>query len=82
MSVQSHLLLVKQSAPLGNVGLQGGLRATSLNSMLSLFYPCPEEREVPGWPELDLKDLRKLRLDLLKNLPHCIRILDQGINQS
>jgi hypothetical protein len=50
--------------------------------MVSLFYSCPKEREVPGWPELDLEDFRKLRFDLLKNLPHCTGILDQGVNRS
>jgi hypothetical protein len=54
----------------------------SFNSVPSLFYTCPEEREVPGWPELDLKDFRKLRLDLLKNLLNCVGILDQGVNRS
>jgi hypothetical protein len=58
------------------------LRATSFNLVPSLFYLCPKEREVPGWPELDLKDFWKLRLDLLKNLPHCVGILGQGINRS
>jgi hypothetical protein len=33
-----------------------------------------------SWPELDLKVLRELGPDLLKNLPHSIEILDQGIN--
>jgi hypothetical protein len=37
--------------------------------MMSLFYSCLKEREVPGWPELDLKSYRKLRVDLLENLP-------------
>jgi hypothetical protein len=35
-----------------------------------------------GRPELELKDFRKLRLDLLKKVLHFIRVLDQGINQS
>jgi hypothetical protein len=47
-----------------------------------LFYLCPKEREVSGWPELDLKDFRELRLDLLENLPHCVKVPDQGIKWS
>jgi hypothetical protein len=50
--------------------------------MTSLFYSCLKEREVPGQLEPDLEDFRKLRFDLLKNLPHCTGILDQGINWS
>jgi hypothetical protein len=80
--VQSRLLLIKQSTSLSNVGLQGGLRATSFNPLPSLFYLGPKEREVSGWPELDLKDFWELGLDILENLPHCIIVLDQGINWS
>jgi hypothetical protein len=53
-----------------------------LNSVTSLFYSFPKEGEVTGWPELDLKDCRKLRVDLLKNLPYYTRILNQGIVRS
>jgi hypothetical protein len=80
--IQNRLLLIEQSAPLGNVGLQGGMRAVSLNPMTSLFYSCPKEREVPDRPKLDLEDFRKLRSDLLKNLPHCTGILDQGVKKT
>jgi hypothetical protein len=52
------------------------------NPLPSLFYLCPKEREVSGWLELDLKDFWQLRFDLLENLPHCIRVPDQGINWS
>jgi hypothetical protein len=55
---------------------------TSFNPVPSLFYLCSKEREVSGWPELDLKDFRELRLNLLKNLPHCVGVPDQGINWS
>jgi hypothetical protein len=44
--------------------------------MTSLFYSCPKEREVPGQLELDLKSYRKLRVDLLENLPYCTGVLD------
>jgi hypothetical protein len=37
---------------------------------------------VPGWPKLDLKDFWELRPDLLKDLPHCVGILHQGVNRS
>jgi hypothetical protein len=50
--------------------------------MTSLFYSCPKEGEVPGRPELDLKDCRKLRFDLLEDLPYCTGILDQGVDWS
>jgi hypothetical protein len=80
--IQSCLILIEQSAPLGNVSFQGGLRAMSFNPFPSLFYLCPKEREVSGWPELDLKDFRELGLDLLENLPHRVRVPDQGINWS
>jgi hypothetical protein len=33
-------------------------------------------------PELDLKNFRELRLDLLQKVLHFIRILDQGVNRS
>jgi hypothetical protein len=61
---------------------KGSLRVTSFNPVLSLFYLCRKEREVPSWPELDLKNFQELKLDLLKNLPHCIGIPDQCINRS
>jgi hypothetical protein len=35
-----------------------------------------------GWLEFELKDFRELGLDLLKNLPHFVGVLDQSINQS
>jgi hypothetical protein len=54
----------------------------SFNPLPSLFYLCPKEREVFGWLELDLKDFQELGLDLLENLPHRIRVPDQGINWS
>jgi hypothetical protein len=54
----------------------------SFNPLPILFYLCWKEREVSGWLELDLKDFRELGLDLLKNLPHCVRVPDQGINWS
>jgi hypothetical protein len=75
LGVQSRFLLVKQPTPLSNVGLQGSLRASSLNSISSLFYLFPKERKVPDWSKLDLKDFRELRPDLLEDLPHCVGIL-------
>jgi hypothetical protein len=33
-------------------------------------------------PELDLKNLQELRLNLFKKVLHFIRVLDQGINWS
>jgi hypothetical protein len=54
----------------------------SFNPVPSLFYLCPKEREVSGWPELDLKDFRELRLNLLENSPHYVRVSDQGVNWS
>jgi hypothetical protein len=52
------------------------------NPLPSLFYLCLKEREMFGWPELDLKVFLELGLDLLKNLPYSIRILNQSINWS
>jgi hypothetical protein len=49
---------------------------------MSFFHFGPEERKMSDWPELDLKDFRELRLDLLKKVLHFIRVLDQGINWS
>jgi hypothetical protein len=46
---------------------------TSFNPLPSLFYLSPKEREVSGWPELDLKDFLELGLDLLENLPHRVK---------
>jgi hypothetical protein len=54
----------------------------SFNPVPSLFYLCPKEREVSGWSELDLKDFRELRLNLLENSPHYVRVSDQGVNWS
>jgi hypothetical protein len=50
--------------------------------MTSLFYSCPKEGEVPGRLELDLKNYRKLRVDLFENLPYCTGVLDQGVDRS
>jgi hypothetical protein len=53
-----------------------------LNPVTTLCYSCPKEREVPGWPDLDLKSHGKLRVDLLKDLPYRTGVLDQGVNRS
>jgi hypothetical protein len=50
--------------------------------MTSFFHFGPEKKKMSGRPELDLKDFRELRLDLLKKVLHFVRVLDQGINQS
>jgi hypothetical protein len=34
--------------------------------MMNFFHVGPKEREISGWPELDLKNFRELRLDLFK----------------
>jgi hypothetical protein len=52
------------------------------NPLPSLFYPRPKEGKMSGWPEFELKDFWELGLDLLKNLPHFIGVLDQSINWS
>jgi hypothetical protein len=37
---------------------------------------------VSGWPEFELKDFQDMGLDLLKNVPHFIGVLNQSINWS
>jgi hypothetical protein len=49
---------------------------------MSFFHFGPKERKMSGWPELDLKNFYELRLDLFKKVPHFVRVLEQGINQS
>jgi hypothetical protein len=53
-----------------------------LQSFAEPFLPSLERREDVGWPEFELKDFWELGLDLLKNLPHFIGVLDQSINWS
>jgi hypothetical protein len=43
---------------------------------MSFFQFGPKERKMFGWPELDLKILWELRLDLFKKMLHFIRVLD------
>jgi hypothetical protein len=49
---------------------------------MSFFHFGPKERKMSGRPELDLKNFYELRLDLFKKVPHFVRVLEQGINQS
>jgi hypothetical protein len=49
---------------------------------MSFFHFGLKERKMSGRPELDLKNFWELRLDLLKNVLHFVRVLDQGINRS
>jgi hypothetical protein len=53
-----------------------GLVSDGLQSFAEPFLPSPERREDVRWPEFELKDFRELGLDLLKNLPHFVRVLD------
>jgi hypothetical protein len=64
------------------LAFKGGLRVTGLNLVTSLFYSCSKEIEVPDRPKLDLKNYRKLRVNLLENLPYCTEVLDQGVDRS
>jgi hypothetical protein len=43
---------------------------------MSFFHFGPKERKMSGWPELDLKNIRELRLDLFKKMLHFIRVSD------
>jgi hypothetical protein len=52
------------------------------NPLPSLFYFCPKEGKMSDWLEFELKDFWELGLDLLKNLPHFIGVLDQSIDWS
>jgi hypothetical protein len=49
---------------------------------MSFFHFGLKERKMSGRPELDLKNFQELRIDLFKKVPHFVRVLDQGINQS
>jgi hypothetical protein len=50
--------------------------------MASLCHLCSKRREVPGRQKLDLKAHRELGVDLIKDLFHRARILDQGVDRT
>jgi hypothetical protein len=55
---------------------------TCFDPTTSFFHFGLKERKMSSRPELDLKNLWELRLNLFKKVLHFVRILDQGINQS
>jgi hypothetical protein len=51
--------------------------SNGFNPLPNLFYLRPKEGKMSGWPEFELKDFQELGLDLLKNLPHFVGVLDK-----
>jgi hypothetical protein len=43
---------------------------------MSFFHVGPKERKMPSRPQLDLKNVQELRLDLFKKMLHFIRVPD------